>query len=449
LSFAEDKQAALDALDRATDALNEGWNLLNALEPDEEEEPMATMTITNVDRDSAEGTYQWEQNPDRVRVRLYTPPTATSPTYTYFDEDVAGSSGSWSVTYPPLPDGSYRCLVHLLRTDGSGSTSATQDFTLTTAPPPTGDYSRENQPPVSWKLYSDDSRFNTPLRERHPNGIPVAANSATMVANTFNGSPQLSNAVNQNWSIPIYYSRGSDPLYRLNITNFQAKNYVQDLPDSIRLPAGASPSLSASGDQNIWVYDQTDGFIYHFRLGPDGGINHSTKVITGWRCFRLEAEGSGFRFPNEPVPRAAPIRPEELLEPGGDIGHVISFNCSCVGEGPVGWYAESDSVGRNICGKADSALVHFGHVLYLDRTDAQIEALSIPGWGKNLLRGLAHYGCIVERNSGSPQADGSDWYLQFENQLDRAGNPYTGAISLPLGYSTLINYKQYMKVIAP
>jgi hypothetical protein len=34
MSFAEDKQAALAALDRATAALNEGWNLLNALKPD-------------------------------------------------------------------------------------------------------------------------------------------------------------------------------------------------------------------------------------------------------------------------------------------------------------------------------------------------------------------------------------------------------------------------------
>jgi hypothetical protein len=310
-------------------------------------------------------------------------------------------------------------------------------------------WSKLNQPPAGVNPYGDASPYNTPLREMFAGGIPLAANSATMVANTFNGSPTLSPTTNERWSIPLYYARATDPLYRLNITNFTQKDYVQDLPGSIHLPAGATASLSTSGDQNIWVYDQTDGFLYHFRLGAEGGINHLTQAITGWRCFRLAWNGSGFRFADEPVPRAAPIRPEELLVPGGDIGHMISFNCSCVGEGAVGFMATSDSVGRNICGKPDAALVHFGHILYLPWSDQRIADTTAPEWKKNLWRGLAHHGCIVERNSGSPQADGTDWYIQFENSLDRASNPYTGPISLPLDYSSGMNWKQEMRVIDP
>lgn len=330
---------------------------------------------------------------------------------------------------------------------------------FTTLPPPQTEYSAANPPPASWNLYGPNSHFNTPLAQMFPSGIPHEANTAARTASTFNGDPELVTNTNQRWSVPIYHSRSVDPLYDLNVTNFQNKNYVLDLPDQIHLPQGASPALGGvggTGDTTLWVNDQTDGFVYHCRLGDGGSVNHSTHVITSWRCFRLESEGSGFRFDNEPVPRAAPIRPEELLVPGGDIGHMMSFNTSCVAEGSVGWYSTSDSVGRNICNGDPDELLRFGDVVYLDMTDAQIAALPGPAWSKNVLRGLAHYGAIVERNSGTPQADGTDWNLLFENQLDRTSlgqpNPYSGSIALPLDYSAPLSpaqWKSNMKVVDP
>jgi hypothetical protein len=406
-----------------------------------EEEVAIGITVTEVDKNGASGTNVGEGT---VYVNVKQGDTEVRNV----NENTA--NGTWAVSWSDLSEGDY--LVSSVLVSEGACASANQVFTVEappTTPPPTGPFSKSNPPPASWNLYGANSVFNTPLSKHFPNGIPIAPNSATKVGNTFNGSPQLLPTVNERWSIPIYFSRSSDPLYRLNITNFRSKDYVQDLPDAIRLPSDATASLSVSGDQNIWVVDQTDGFVYHFRLGPEGGINHSTKVITGWRCFRLQAEGTGFRFPDEPVPRAAPIRPEELSVPGGDIGHIISFNCSCVGEGAVGWYSTSDSVGRNICNKPDSALVHFGDFMYLDRTDAQIAAVNAPEWKKNMWRGLAHYGCIVERNSGSPQPDGTDWYFQFENRLDRATNPYTGSIALTLDYSSGMDWHQHMRVIDP
>ncbi len=313
-----------------------------------------------------------------------------------------------------------------------------------------------SQPPVGWNLYHRTSHYNTKLSDMFPGGIPVEANSAARTASTFNGSPSLTTTTNQRWSIPIYYARPSDPLYTLNVTNFGSKDYTQDLPSQIRLPQGAAQADSAAGDQAIWIENQEDGFVYHCRLGDAGSINHTTHVITSWRCFRLESDGSGFRFDDEPVPRAQPIRPEELTQTNGDIGHMLSLNVSCVSEGAVGWLSTSDSVGRNICNGNDNALLRFGDVVYLNMTDTAIANLSIPDYGKNILRGLAHYGAIVERNSGTPQADGSDWYLQFENQLDRTSvggsNPYTGNIALPLDYSTILTNSQWknnMKVIDP
>ena len=320
-------------------------------------------------------------------------------------------------------------------TDPAGNVDASPAGRSFSVEVPAGpEFSAAKQPPAGWTLYGEQSVFNTPIDER-AGGRSVDPNSAVKIAPVRNGTrPTLSTTTNDSWALPIYYGRDTDPRWRIELSWGTGNvDYINDIDGThIHMPENATASLSTAGDQNLHVYDQTNGFYYMLRLGPEGSIDRANKVIYASKGNRLAAEGSGFRYADDPPTNPMAIRPEELA--AGRVNHIMALNVRCLSGEPVGWYADSRSIGRS-CDPSQSATntLSFGDVVYLDMTEQQISSSGAPTYVKAIMRGLATYGAVVARNSGS------DWYLSFENRLDRTSqgqaDPYRQlGVPLPLRY---------------
>jgi hypothetical protein len=336
-------------------------------------------------------------------------------------------------SYDSLAGGLHDFSVRAMDPAGNVDTSpASRSFDVDV--PAVPEFSASKQPSADWTLYGEQSVFNTPIDER-AGGRSVDPNSAVKIAPVRNGNrPTLSTTTNDSWALPIYYGRDSDPRWRIELSWGTGNvDYINDIDGTyIHMPENATASLSTSGDQNLHVYDQTNGFYYMLRLGPEGSIDRANNIIYASKGNRLDAEGSGFRYADDPPTNPMAIRPEELA--AGQVNHIMALNVRCLSGTPVGWYAESRSIGRS-CDSSQSTTntLSFGDVVYLDMTEQQISNSGAPTYVKAIMRGLATYGAVVARNSGS------DWYLSFENRLDRTSlgqaDPYQRlGVPLPLRY---------------
>ena len=285
-----------------------------------------------------------------------------------------------------------------------------------TATPTPQTYDVDNLPNPSWNVFSSQSPWNKPIDRSE-----VAANSEVMIDNLVaGGNPTpVTPTVNRNWGTPTYFSSASDPLYRLELSgNF---DYTREIDGAqIHVPVGAAASEGSDGV--IWVIDQTDNFVYALQRVQ---IDHSARVISAWKGYRLSSEGLGFRFPSGPPTGIQPIRPEELA--AGYVNHAISMGVRCLSGHPVAPFDQSKTVGKACAGDAKAATTRLsmGNVVFLDMSHAQIEALRVPIWQEAVLKGLADYGAVVGLNGGAA------WSFKFENRIDRTSlgepDPYAAA----------------------
>jgi hypothetical protein len=255
--------------------------------------------------------------------------------------------------------------------------------------------------------FASASPFNTQIDH-----TKIAPGSAQMIAGMMDSGTGVAARTwpgnDLNWAYPVYDGKSSDPAYTINVTGPGLfRNYIQDIPGTtVHIPLGAQPSQGSDGVMQ--VYDETNGFIYHFQRTV---IDDATGTINTWRAQRLVATGQGFRFADEPPELKTPIQPDELTD-GHSIDHMMQAMVACTTGTPVPPYDQSVTVGKTCSGV--SSTVSVGNVVFLNMTDAQINALNLPTWETNLLLGLAHYGAIVAGNTG-----GASLALRFESSLDR------------------------------
>jgi hypothetical protein len=255
--------------------------------------------------------------------------------------------------------------------------------------------------------FASTSPFNTQID--HTKIAPGSAQMITGMMDSGTGVAARTWPGNDlNWAYPVYDGKSSDPTYRINITGSGLfRYYIQDIQGtSVHVPQGAEPNQGSDGVMG--VYDETNGFIYQFQQTV---IDDSARTISTWRAQRIAQSSQGFRFSDEPPGLKTPIQPDELTA-DHSIDHMMSAAVRCTTGMPVPPYENSVTRGKTCSGVISTVSV--GNVVFLNMTDAQINALNLPTWETNLLLGLAHYGAIVVGNTG-----GSSFALRFESSLDR------------------------------
>ncbi len=108
----------------------------------------------------------------------------------------------------------------------------------------------------AFRAFSPDSYWNRPL----PADAPVHPHSAAIIAllkrdNFVNGCPLLSGTEANEWGMPIYWSRRTDPVYRVVPTGWPLPAEFK----ALRIPARARPMNNSDGE--LVVYDLDRGYV--------------------------------------------------------------------------------------------------------------------------------------------------------------------------------------------
>jgi hypothetical protein len=303
-------------------------------------------------------------------------------------------------------------------------------------------YDIDHWPDISWRLFADDSVWNTPLER-----LNVDPNSATYIASmTADGPPKDTNhKVLSDWGFPLYFGKVSSPLYTIALTETSASFEKEINGLQVHCPKKVQPSTATDGVFRL--IDQVDGFMYHFQQAKVDNVN---RVIHAWRSYRLETYGSGFHNVKEPPTGVLPIRPEELA--AGSINHTIGLHAKCLSGHSVAPYDLSGTKGQQCVPDDATIRISMGNVVFCDLEEADIVALSAPTWAKAILRGLSTYGALVGFNGSN------SWSLTYEAPQDRTAfgkpDPYT-ALGLPATMSIahlldpIGGWAQHLHVLAP
>ena len=160
----------------------------------------------------------------------------------------------------------------------------------------------------------------------------------------------------------------------------------------------------------------TDGWEYDFWQAQAPSGNGGT--FTANFAKRAPWDGNGLGTSGTPYQggitaagfsnQAGVIRLSEMK--AGVINHALFMS--------VRWLTAGSGLRRNSPAPPARWPIHnapaMGQHFWLDMTQPQIDALSVPEWQKIILRAMAKYGMYVGDNGGSP------WALQFES-----GDNYT------------------------
>lgn len=295
-----------------------------------------------------------------------------------------------------------------------------------------GNWTIANQPPDSCIPYASRGYFTKPLPGAGSGG-PLAhlfPNSAAIISNTMAshdlglfkvGDPN--NHYDDILSEPIYYGRVSDPLYR--ITSCQLNSGT--IGDAAHNPVGQTfhiPNAAQFGnsrgsfgfsDQFFVVWDQVSNKIlsaYNYAR-PNISLPACTATdpakacpTPSWRsCDQADfSSDTGYQvWPGGngalDVPGwALAIRTNEWVY--GRINHALYLNTACEASGVVFPDLRNAAL---ICANQTNR-PHEGNLVFLDYTDAQINAMNLPAWQEPIITALAHYGGYIgdtNNNQGS------------------------------------------------
>jgi hypothetical protein len=260
-------------------------------------------------------------------------------------------------------------------------------------------------------FYSSSSPFNTAV----PANPTVAPNSDQIVQRLASLGPPAANSAgtagtSMDWSHPVYFAKASDPVYTIHQTGW-ANPDVEGR--QIHIPVGAKP---AGGDDASFSVVDTDGWEYDFWQAQAPSGNGGT--FTANFAKRAPWDGNGLGTSGTPYQggitaagfsnQAGVIRASEMK--AGVINHALFMSVH-------GWNGRvwpSAKLSGTTGEVTDPNAPAMGQHFWLDMTQAQIDALSVPEWQKIILRAMAKYGMYVGDNGGSP------WALQFES-----GDNYT------------------------
>ena len=230
-------------------------------------------------------------------------------------------------------------------------------------------------------------------------------------------------------SYPRYYGNADDPLYVLDDCGVDTGVFFH-------IPSGAC--LSRSADHGFFVWDQTSNKTLGLYtccvddwvcLSPCTattedtacplGIANDACGVSDWTNGPAYAGGDHWNFGTNSLGNAGwslHVRYKELMD--GVILHPLLAVTKCtvgnVFPAPYGTYECS------LSGDDPSTRPSTGSLLFLDYSDAEIDAMGLPAWQQPLVRAAARYGIYISDTSNYP---GTSLALRFEGDgaYDLAG----------------------------
>ncbi len=255
-----------------------------------------------------------------------------------------------------------------------------------------GNFAAGRWPPACWRPYGPGSPFNTPIPANPRLAPESAAIVSYMVAQRWSFTSGRSGAFlySANGTRPVYWARGGDPVVRVVC---RPGGFCQR---GLRLhfPAGAKPQNGSDG--HVTVVDQAEGREFDFwrASAPRAGVilaGGASSIPIG------AASGSGIGGKGEAAQLGllgGLIRASELAS--GRIEHALATTVQCVQWRDV-WPSPANGHGDSIC---RAPVPHFGSLLQLDMSEAEIAATHAPAWEQAIMRAMARYGIYVVDTSG-------------------------------------------------
>jgi hypothetical protein len=212
-------------------------------------------------------------------------------------------------------------------------------------------------------------------------------------------------------STPIYIAQNSDPTYTIRCTLYNCPGLEGSV---IHVPTPYVVGRNGAGDGHFAVVAPDKSAVYEFYQAkqPSGGtinISSGTKFLTSGSAWSVSYSGAANAAQGSFV--AGVVTADDLLK--GHVDHALMIAVPCESGKVYPTLADPDGPCAN--GKG----APMGGRLWLNLTDAQIDALAMPNTKTTIAKALAHYGAFIMDSAGA-QA--------FSIHREGAGGP-TSAVS--------------------
>ena len=283
-----------------------------------------------------------------------------------------------------------------------------------------GSFSAGRWPPACWRPYGSRSPFNTPI----PPAPRVSPESNAIVGYlvskhwAFNPGRGGGFTIHAQGSRPVYWSGRGDPIVRVVC---RSGGYSCRRGMRVHVPRGARPE--EQWDAHMTVIDQASHREYDFwrASAPTNG----TMTVSAGSSIPI---GPGVGTGRGGVAEASDlglagglIRGAELA--AGRINHALATTVACV-QGRDVWPSPVRARGDAVC--PDGAGPHFGSLLQLNMSDAEILATHAPPWERAVMTAMAQYGIYVVDTNGPGETEMS---LVNEDDLSFTAFGYEGQLS--------------------
>jgi hypothetical protein len=284
-------------------------------------------------------------------------------------------------------------------------------------------------PAAGWPAWTSANVFVQKLDARNP-GAHIATWSATAL-NEYNTNQdgmgawttftplQIGNA--NDGSTPIYLASNSDPTFTIHCTLYNCPGLEGSV---IHVPIPYVVENNGAGDGHMAVISPDKSTVYEFyqTKQPNGStinISSGTKFSTSGIGWSTSYGGAANAAQASFV--AGVVTAEDLLK--GRIDHALIAAVPCESGTVYPSIASPDGP----CPSGNGAPM--GARLWLNLTDAQIDALGMPVTKTIVAKALAHYGLFVMDSAGAKK-----WSIHREG----AGGPSAAATAWSTVKSTLL-----------
>jgi hypothetical protein len=287
--------------------------------------------------------------------------------------------------------------------------------------PEFGSFGTGKWPPACWHPYGPESPFNFQILA----SPKLATESAAIVKYirghgwTFEGNEEKDFTWHDGGSRPVYWPTGTDPLIKVKCRE-NGNPCLKGM--EARIPVGARPQEESDG--HMTVVEQTTGREYDFwqATKPENG----EMFISGGNWIAIgNNSGTGLGGFGEAAYLGllgGIVRAQELS--AGKIEHALVTTVKCVQLHDV-WPAPESKIGDAVC-PYEKPGPHFGTLLQLNMTDAEIAASGAPSWQQTIMNAMAHYGVYVVDTGGKRE---KQMRLLTEDDLSFTSFGYPGKMA--------------------
>jgi hypothetical protein len=277
-------------------------------------------------------------------------------------------------------------------------------------------------PPACWRPYGSRSPFNAPIpiNARVSPESDAIVNYITTHHWAFNPDRRGNFTIDDRGSRPVYWSNRNDPVVTVRCTG----SYSCERNLRVHIPPGARPEQQS--DAHMTVIDQAVGREYDFWRAS--APEHGVITVSAGNSIPIGAGiGTGIGAVGEAANLGLAgglIRGAELMR--GRIDHALVTTVACVQARDV-WPASGH--GDALCPGGDPG-PHFGTLLQLAMSKAQIAATNAPPWQRAVMTAMARYGVYVVDTNAPGDTELS---LISEDDLSYTAFGYPGALSRFVG----------------